>query len=64
MKIVEQKPGVLFTSSGGVSFPIEICLKIVEEVVSWDPKVGPWTVKAVSKVRNHTKQAKPLKVTE
>lgn len=51
-RIAQQKPGVLFSSRGGVSLPAEICLKIVEEVVSGDPKVGSWALKTVSKVCN------------
>ena len=47
---VEQNIGVLFASKGGLSLPAEICLKIVEDVVSADPKVGSWALSTLSKV--------------
>ena len=49
-RIVQTKPAILFQSKGGLSLPIEICLKIIEEVVSEDPRVGLWALMSVSKV--------------
>ena len=51
-EVVQQKSDGFLASKGGSSLPIEICLKIVEDVLSSDPKVGLWVLKAVSKVRN------------
>jgi hypothetical protein len=49
-RIVQLKSGILMQSKGGLSLPIEICLKIVEEVVKADPKVGSWALISLSKV--------------
>jgi hypothetical protein len=46
----QPKLAVLLRSKGGLSLPTEICLKIVEEVIAADPKVGTWAVMNVSKV--------------
>jgi len=51
-EMVQQKPAVLFSSKEGISLPTEISLKIVEEVVGSNPKVGSATLKALSKVCN------------
>ncbi|KAG0650044.1 hypothetical protein D0Z07_3856 [Hyphodiscus hymeniophilus] len=55
-----QKPGGLLTSRGGLSLPAEICLKIVEDVVSADPKVGSWALKALSKTVSTKEGTKKL----
>jgi hypothetical protein len=51
-KVLQHKSDGFLASKGGLSLPIEICLNIVEDVVSSDPEVGSWALKAVSKVRN------------
>lgn len=64
-RIALQKPGILLASEGGLNLPVEICLKIVEEVVSLDTKVGSWALKAVSKVRHSAReQSSPSKGTK
>ena len=49
--IIQLKPGILLQSKEGLGLPVEICLKIVEEVVTTDPKVGSWALISLSKVR-------------
>ena len=48
--MIQPKPVILFQSKEGLSLPIEICLMIIEEVVSEDHRVGLWALMSVSRV--------------
>ena len=49
-RIAQPKSGILLRTKGSLYLPIEVCLKVVEEVITADPKVGSWALMSLSKV--------------